>query len=235
MTALTIVQNACSRLGITAPTAIFSSTDDQTVQLRNLMNQQGTHLARGADTDHAWTVLRTEKTFTTVAQAIQTNALAINYGWIINDTAWNRTTRRRMIGPVSPQEWQLYQAIALIALPNAVFRFIGGNFEMYPSPSAGDTCAYEYASKNWAQTSSAVAISTMTADTDTSLIDEELMSLGVAWRFLAAKGLDYGETFRTYQMEVTKAIGRDGGRKKMNLAGKPPNVFAGSIKEGSWP
>jgi len=103
MTALSIVANAASALGITAPTALFSATDDQTIQLRNLMNQAGLHLAKGADTDHAWRVLQSEKTFSTTAAAAQTGALPSDFGWFINDTFWNRTTRIKLRGPVSPR------------------------------------------------------------------------------------------------------------------------------------
>lgn len=235
MTALTVIQNACPRLGITAPTAVFGSTDDQTIQLRNLMNQEGINLSKGGDTDHAWQALTVQQTFTSVAATIQTGAVPSDFGFFINDTMWNRTTRIKMTGPVGAEEWQTYQAIAIIALPNAVFRFRGNDLLVYPTPVAGGTVAYEYVSKNWALSSSSVAKAAMTADDDTSRIDEELLTIGVIWRFLAAKGLDYGETFRTYQLAVTKAVARDGGRRKLNLAGSIQNRFQGNIPEGSWP
>lgn len=235
MTALTLVQNACSRLGITAPTALFSATDDQTIQLRNLMNQAGLHLAKGADTDHAWRVLQSEKTFSTTAAAAQTGALPSDFGWFINDTFWNRTTRIKLRGPVSPEEWQQYQAISIISLPAAVFRVRGSSLLIYPTPVASQTAAYEYVTKNWANTAAAVAISVMTADTDVSLIDEDLITLSIIWRFLSAKGLDYGEQFRTFQLESVKAMGRDGGRMKANLAGGQPTSFNGNIPDGNWP
>lgn len=235
MTALSIVQNAASALGITAPTALFSATDDQTIQLRNLMNIAGVHLAKGADTDHAWRVLQSETTFSTTAAAAQTGAIPSDFGWFINDTFWNRTTRIKLTGPISPEEWQQYQAISMISLPAAVFRVRGTSLLIYPSPVASQTCAYEYVTKNWANTAAAVAISTMTADTDVSLIDESLITLSLIWRFLAAKGLDYAEPFRTFQLESVKAMSRDGGRKKMNLAGRQPAMFNGNIPDGSWP
>jgi len=85
-----------------------------------------------------------------------------------------------------------------------------------------------------ANTAAAVAISAMTADTDVSLIDEDLITLSIIWRFLSAKGLDYGEQFRTFQLESVKAMSRDGGRMKANLAGGQPTSFNGNISDGSW-
>jgi len=227
MSALTILQNACSRLGITAPTAVFSSTDDQVIQLRNLMNQEGKELAD----EVAWTRLVTEKTFSSTAAAIQTGAVPTDFGWYINDTMWNRGTMVKMSGPCSPEEWQMYQAIAVVTLPAAVFRFRGGNLLIYPNPVASQTCAYEYVSTYWASGSQTA----MTADSDTALLDENLISLGVIWRFLAAKGLDYAEAFRTYELEVAKAMGRDGGKKKMYVGGGAPmNPWNANIPQSGW-
>lgn len=231
MTALSLVQNACSHLGITAPTALFSATDDQTIQLRNLMNMEGAELAKGGPTDHAWQVLVTEKTFTTTAAAIQTGAVPTDFAFIVNDSLWNRTTMVKMEGPISAETWQTYQALTVVTIPFAAFRFRGGNLIIFPSPTAGQTAAYEYVSKYWASGSQ----SAMTADSDTALLDENLITLGVIWRFLAAKGLDYAEPFRTYQMEVSKAVARDGGRKKYALGGAITNRWNTNIPEGGWP
>lgn len=229
MTALLIVQNAASRISLTIPQAVFSSTDPQVIQLRNLMNEEGLSLAR--DPSVAWTALMREKTFTTVAQAIQTSAVPTDFGWYLNDTLWNRTTMIKLAGPVSPEEWQTFQSLALISLPAAVFRFRGGDILIYPSPVAGNTCAYEYGSTYWV-TGDKTA---MTADTDTAKIDEEVITLGLIWRYLRAKGLDYAEPFRTYQLAKQSATARDGGKRKVFLGGNTPNPWNANIPQGNWP
>lgn len=236
MTALTMVQNATSRLGLSVPGAIFSSTDTQVVQFRNLMNQEGKDLAKGAATDHPWTKLISEQTFSTTAAAVQTGAVPTDFGWYINDTAWNRTTEIKLDGPITAEDWQRYQAVGAITLPNAVFRFRGGDVLIYPDPTASQTVAFEYVSSYWAETSAGAgaSLAAMTSDTDVAILDEELITLGIIWRFLQAKGLDYAEAFRTYQLEVNKAIGRDGGRYKYNLAGHSFPRYQGNIPEGSW-
>jgi hypothetical protein len=226
MTALTIVQAACTRLGLTSPTAVFASTDDQIIQLRNLMNEEGDELSKA----HPWTRLLTEKTFTTAAQAVQTGAVPTDFSWFMNNTMWNRTTRIKLGGPVSAEDWQTFQAISLLSIPQAAFRFRGGDVLIYPSPAAGQTCAYEYISTYWVSGSKAA----MTADTDTALIDESVISLGVRWRFLKAKGLDYAEDFRSYELAKAKAIGRDGGRRTSFIGGSTRNPWNANIPENSW-
>lgn len=231
MTALSIIQQVTASMGLTVPVAVFSSTDDQVKQLRTLMNEEGQELRDWA----AWTKLITEKTFSTTAAAIQANSVATDFAWYINETLWNRTLSVQYAGPVDSTEWQQFQAsITQVALPNGVFRFLGGNLLIYPSPTAAQTCAYEYVSANWAQTSGSVGISAMTADTDTAILDEKLIALGIRWRFLKSKGLDYAEDFRTYEVQKAQALARDGGKKRISLSGTAPRRYRGNIPEGSW-
>ncbi len=229
MTALTIVQNAAQRIALTVPQAVFSSTDPQIIQLRSLMNEEGLALAR--DPDNAWVALTAEKTFATVAQEAQTGAIPTDFGWYLNDTLWNRTTMIKMGGPISSEEWQTLKSLALISLPAAVFRFRGSDLLIYPAPVAGNTCAFEYGSTYWVSGSKTA----MTADGDTALISEEVITLGVMWRFLKAKGLDYAEIFRSYQLAKQSAIARDGGKRKVFLGGQGRNPWNANIPQGNWP
>src|SRR3990167_760260 len=231
MTALQIIQAVSSRIGLASPTVVFSSTDAQVIQMRHLLNQEGKELGKR----HPWTKLVTEKTFTTVAAAIQTSAVPSDFGWYLNGTMWNRTTDRQIFGPMSAADLQRQQAIAATSTIHTGFRFRGGELLWYPSPTASQTAAYEYVSKNWGETSGGTDLSTMTADTDVGLLDEDLITLGVIWRFRKAKGLDYAEEFRTYQMEVGKAIARDGGRADYSLHGHAAPPYNANIDEGSWP
>ena len=61
------------------------------------------------------------------------------------------------------------------------------------------------------------------------------MLVGLRWRWKKEKGLDYAEDFRTYEMQVEDAIGRDGGRKpvSMDLCTEKtgPAVF---VPSGNW-
>lgn len=231
MTALTIVQKACARLGITSPSAVFSSIDALIIQMRNLLNQEGAELAKQAE----WTPLIKEKTFTTTAAAVQTGAVASDFDWYINESMWNRTTFRPITGPMSAADWQARQALSVGALPDIYFRFRGGDILFYPAPAADQTVAYEYITQNWAETSGGSGLSAMTADTDVTVLDENLHVLGILWRFKMAKGLDYGEYFRTYEIEKAKAIARDGGKPRLFLSSAmaSPNM-AVNIPSGSW-
>lgn len=233
MTALQIVQNATARLGLTVPSAVFSSTDEQVILLRYLMNQEGKELATRGD----WSKITKEHTFTTVAQAAQTSSVPSDFGHIIMGTVWNRNTDRPLIGPLTPAEWQQYQARNIASSFDSAFRFRGtgtASLLITPDPTAGQTVAYEYVSDQWCEAAGGTDQSAFAADTDVGLLDENLITLGVIWRFLAQKGFDYGEAFRTYQLEVEKALGRDGGKPVLYLGGATKRVFGSEISDGDW-
>jgi len=58
------------------------------------------------------------------------------------------------------------------------------------------------------------------ADTDTSVLDEDLIELGVIWRTLRRLGLAYDEEKAEYENQVRQSVARDGGTSNINLVGQ---------------
>jgi hypothetical protein len=231
LTCLQIIQSACKRIGILSPNAAVTATDQQIIQLVALAEEEGQELA----TRYNWETLQTEATFTTVAAQVQTTlaATAPGFDYIINDTIWNRTLRRPVYGPKSQQDWQQDKANQINGPFNS-FRIIADAINFYPNPVAGQTCAFEYQSRNWVSTSGGTS-ETWTADSDTPRIDGQLIVLGVIWRWKAAKGLDYAEDYAKYERRVSDAMGRDAGKATLNMSGGSweiqPVVL---VPRGSW-
>ena len=245
MSLLTIIQDACGLLSLAKPLVVVTSTDLQVQLLYALAKEEGEELRKGGDTGHDWQVLIEEQTFQTVAGPAQAGALPADFDHFIPDTFFNRTTTRQLIGPITVQEWQAIQAQPALSQVYLAFRERGGKFLVTPSPPAGQVIAFEYLSKNWVQpaapTSGANAgvlpapTPTWSADTDTALLNEHLIKLGVRWRFLKSKGLDYGEDFTTYQRQVEIAIARDGTARKLNLGGRRRYGVRANLPEGGFP
>jgi hypothetical protein len=212
---LQIVQTACKRIGILPPTLAVNSFDLQIIQIVSLAEEEGQALADR----YAWESLQTEATFTTVAAELQTTlaTVAPGFNYIVNDTIWNRTLRRPVYGPNSEQDWQQKKAIQLNGPFNS-FRIVNDTIKFYPAPVAGQTCAFEYISRNWLTTTTGTS-EIFVADTDTPKINDQLIVLGIIWRWKAAKGLNYAEDFDKYERRVTDAMGRDAGKQKLNLNG----------------
>lgn len=232
MSCLTLVQSVCLRIGLDAPIQAIGSTDRQVLQIVELTNESGQELARR----YPWQSLLAVGSFTTVATETQGDIETIAPGldYIINDTIWNRTLRRPVYGPKTPQNWEQQKAFAING-PWSGYRLIGGVLAMYPVPTAGQDCYFEYISKNWISTSTSQTSATWTNDADTPLLDNNLLVLDTIWRWKAAKGLDYAEDFTKAERLYLDLSNRDGGKDWLNLSNTKYDIFPGVIvPAGSW-
>lgn len=233
MSRLTIVQAARKRIMQYAPTLVTAETSDTAViALGELANQSGKDLVRR----HRWTFLTKEQTFTSLAQETQTNMLPSDFDRFIDETMFNRDKTRRVLGPLTPQEWQRRKTLTASPVYES-FRVRGSDILMIPTPEAGDTFAFEYISKNWVDTDADgdAEAAAFAADADTPLFDEELMTLDITWRYLSAQGQAYAEPFRSFELALADRIARDGGNRSINLAeGGSAGPRLPFIPEGSW-
>jgi hypothetical protein len=218
MTLLTIVQDACDELGINQPSTVIGNADAQVKQLLALSNRGGKVTANRPAS--GWQALVQEATFTTVATASQgsVETIAPNYKYIINQTIWNRDERRPVFGPLTPQDWQLLQASPVTG-PWDQFRIRGGNILFDPVPKAGQTCAFEYVTKQWCESSGGTGQVKWAADDDVARLDEDLLTLDLIWRWRAAKKLDYSEEFAEFERYYADIVARDGTKPILNGGG----------------
>ena len=145
----------------------------------------------------------------------------------VDNTMWDRGRFWSMRGPQSPQQWQLYKSSVIgRASIQRRFRFrrINGNvvFSIDPVPTDNLTpLVFEYVSNAWCQSSGGTPQSLWEADTDTGILDEDLLMLGTRWRVYARLGFDYQSELDEYETEVSKAMAVDGGAAILDLA--PPD------------
>lgn len=234
MTLLATVQRAASVIGIPRPSIVAAATDPTVRLLLELAQLEGEELARYGD----WRVLRKEKTFTTVAAETQTDTpIPADFAGFVDETAWNRSARRRLIGPIDPQDWQRYKAMSTFPVTDG-FTLRGTDFLMGPVPAAGLTIAYEYRSSHWCQSAGAVSQVEWAADTDTGIISERLMRMGIVWRFKQARGLDWQNDHAAYLNEVDGELARDRPRKIHAMGGDGwPSTYRQpgyTVQDGSW-
>lgn len=231
LTCLQIIQTTCKRIGIPAPNAAVGSTDQQIIQLLAISEEEGQEQANR----YPWQALQAEATFTTVADQVQATIASCTTGfdYIVNDTIWNRTLASPVYGPKSQQEWQYSKAMA-VSGPNDSYRIINDEINFYPDPTAGQSCYFEYISKNWIATSTGSTSATWTNDADTPKLDDQLVILGTIWRWKQVKGLAYAEDYAKYERRITDAMARNGGKPVLNMGGSTdiqPGIF---VPAGNW-
>lgn len=235
MTALSLVQAVCMRIGIPKPSTAVSSTDTQVLQIVALANEEGKELTKRPS--YGWTAMQSEAAFTTVATEIQGAVATIAPGldFIINDTIWNRSLTRPVFGPLTPQRWQQQKA-SNVNGPWNQYRIRGPNILFIPAPAAGQSCYFEYVSKNWCTDSTgATTRAEFLQDEDLVLLDEDIMVLGVIWRWKAAKGLEYAEDFNKYERQVLDSIATDGAKDVLKMGSAANGAVPGVVvPDGSW-
>ena len=234
MSLLTIVQYVCGRTNVPVPTSVMSLVSDTRIlQMLRLLEEEGTDLSQRGD----WQGVTFEATHTTLAaedQGAVTTIASNGFRHIKNMTFWNRSARLPIYGPLNDQEWQSRKALTSVG-PPYFYRIRGGKLLANPTPTAGLTWAFEYVSKNWILGADGTTYKQyFTLDTDTVLLPEDLVLMGLRWRWKKEKGLEYAEDQRTYEMQVKDALGSDGGKAVLSMASEPyrgPGIF---VPDRSW-
>lgn len=226
-TVLQIVRDACNEIGIVAPNTAVGATDLQIIQITALANREGKDLSRR----YPWTELAKQGTFITIAAEDQgvlvgtIVATSAGFRYIINETMWDRTSKYPLAGPTSSARWAAEKSFNITG-PYARYRIYGNHLFMLPAPAAGRTIAFEYQSENWVSDAAGVTTKAkFVLDDDYPLVDSDLVTMGVIWRWKKSKGLEYAEDFNTYEAAVSDATMRNGTKPIVSMNGSSAQDF----------
>lgn len=228
MSLLTLILSACDRIGLKRPTTVIGATDQTTRTLLAFANEEGQDLAKL----HTWQRLRKEATFVTVAAEQQTASVPSDWLKFVPETFWNRTSKRPLYGPKSPQEWQQMKAWTTSPVVDS-FMLRGGLIQIFPAPTAGETCAYEYGSKNWVDSGGSY-FDAFQADADTTLVPERLIAMGVVWRFKQSRGLAWEGDYGKWETSFAQERINDEPATTVQFAAPRERRPGVGIPEGSW-
>lgn len=236
-TILDEVAEFCEEMLLPIPGAVVGSADPNVRQIRALLLRAGNSLALRGE----WSRLTHEEVHTTLAQEDQGSIYDITTGGtgatafrkIKNETFWDRTDKLP-IYPVNPIDWQRIKA-TISAQPRYKYRLVRGRLLMTPTPPAGHSLAFEWVSKWWIQDAVGTIKERFTADTDTFLVERELLKLGLTWRWKKAKGFDYTEEYEEYESRLSETLGHDVTRETLYMdqheARARPGIW---VPEYSW-
>lgn len=213
---LSLAQNIADELLIHRPSGLVAETDNHEAQaiLRHL-----TRTCRQLAAEYDWEKITREHTFTTVEQDEQTGAIPADFLRMIQDTAFNRTTREKVGGPITKEDWQRRKASLTV---NVYDEFImrGGKLYITPTPPVGELIAYEYITKFIGIGPDGTTERTSFLDDgDTAYFDDELLILGTVWRYRKAEGTDYAEEKLEFELRKADMIKMDGGRRILRMDG----------------
>jgi hypothetical protein len=93
------------------------------------------------------------------------------------------------------------------------FRIVGDNIIIDPYPTSNLPYSLLYTSNGWVVDADDNTIfkNKFTKDDDQVLIDDDLLTLSVIWRFRASQGASYDEDYQIYSRKLERLSARDGG------------------------
>lgn len=143
MSLLTAVQNVANEAGYTVETGVINSTETTTKQLRVIANRINREIADA----FPWPVMYASGSFSLVAGQAS-YALPAAFSWYQYETFWNSSTRWRILGPMSPQEYAEIRGYGLNTTVYQRFQLRGiSNTQLLISPTpttSGDVVIFEY-------------------------------------------------------------------------------------------
>ena len=233
-TLVQIAADALGELGLPALSAISGSSAGDAVQGLALLNREGRELA---DLDGGWPILRGEQIITLVPDQ-EAYPFPDDIAYYRHNTIWDRTTHWRVFGPLSDREWQTLRSGTNVAAPWLRYRIFGGMIQFDPVPTQADTIVFEYISVNWAAAVDGTPKPAFTADTDYPLLAPDLFVLGLKWRLLAARGMNYAEERAAYDDAVSRKRPREEVPAILQLNQRGPRYGgfgSGLVPIGNWP
>lgn len=234
MTLLQIVAAFTAERGLAVPATAATNTDRQVIQIVGLLNAFNRDLL----TRKAFQQNTVEATFTTLAAEDQGSIDTIapsGFEGVMLDTVYNRTMRLPMSGGVTPSEWQTRKALNFTG-PLYQFRIRNNRLLMIPTPTAGQTIAFEYLSSWFVKDTGGTLKKFWTADTDYSVLGDELPQAYLAWAWPKAKGFEYAEDFTLYERLIETKLARSNAPQAASLSGGVQNLRPGIVvSPGSWP
>ena len=231
MTILSIAQAATGRIGLLPPSTLIGNTDATAVQILALLNEEVLE-----QTTKPWQVLKAQANWVSLATEAQgsISTLFPNMLSITNDTLWNRSLKRPIFGPLSAQQYAQNKAFYQTG-PWSQYYIEQGIMMFYPAPVAGQAIWAEYQTNLVANLFAGGQGSAFVDDRDSCIVDEEMVTLGIIWRFKAAKGLEYAEDVNKYENRRDDLLARDATKPVLNLDGTGFDILPGIfVPAGSW-
>lgn len=185
-----ILNRVAAEVGIAPVVDPFSSVDPVFVQLRYLLNTAGEELMYA----HQWEFLVRSHQILTQDTDTGSYPLPADFGYMINQTGWERAENVPLGGPLSAQDWTYLKGRDLVSSTiYASFRIAEGAFNLYPAPPPnGLDINFEYNSTYWVADAGDPDTFKDEVQTgaDTPLYDRTLITRYLKLKYLESAGFD---------------------------------------------
>lgn len=225
MTLLSALKDAQRELSLTVTATIIADGQETQNLLYRLANKAAKELVRRAEY-RLPQIERTHSFVATTGATLQANGKPSDFERIIPDTIWNRTTDKKIAGPIDSEEWAIANGVPITSTLTqyAMLRYDG--LHIFAAPATADTIAYEYRTNKPVLAADGTTYKTdFTADTDSYVFGDELLTLDVVWRYKREKGRDYAENLKDFELALASIAGASAGVRRAYVAQPDADPF----------
>lgn len=211
-----ICNQVAVEIGVPKTADVFATSDATFIQLTTLASACGYELLQ----DENWEGLVRTHEFTTENGDSGKYDLPDDFGYMINQTHWDRTNNVMVGGPLTAQEWTYLLGRDLVSQTiYATFRERENQFWLFPQPPpVGLEIAFEYVSRNWVVVKGEAGVfSDMVQNpSDVVLYEAFLFERLLKMRFLESRGFDTTAAAASYMKAMDAWTGKDKGAPMLN-------------------
>lgn len=206
MTVLTVAQGACPFIGVDVPDGVMSSTVREHVELKAVIQEMAKRIAKS----HTWNLLQTLATYTGDGSEEDFD-LPTDFDWMPDDTRlWTSTSQQPLAKVQTLDQWLGLTVQGIESAP-PVWIMYGGQIHIKSALPNAETAKHFYQSNLINDPASGSNSAAFTLDTDTFRLSEELLRLGVIFRWKQLKSQPYAEEMNDYEVLKEQLIARDKG------------------------
>jgi hypothetical protein len=219
MTLLSVCQEAAIELSQTEPTSVFSTTDKFAKELRVQASKSAVAIMKAYD----WQVLTKRATIAGDGSATTFNLPSDYDRMALKTNLASSASNMDLVKATDLDQWDYFQNHTSTTVPG-YWMVLGGQIQITPAPGAGVVHSYYYISRNVVSGNQA----TFSADGDTLVVPERLLTMSLIWRWRASKRLEYAEDMQNFNIAFGEETAKDKG-SRMLIAGRqrvPYNVKA---------
>lgn len=207
MTLKEMLNQALLEIGFAPLGSFFTSTRQEARMLTALANRELNQLKKDD-----WQALRKTHTFQLTTDNLY--PLPSDFRQFTPDTAFTDT--RRVDFPASKELWAYYKASSISSGLNMRMRLTDGQIEIL-DPDPAQEVYIDYVSDSPVLSATDEIKPRFTSDDDTLILNDELFILGVVWRYMKVKGLDWQQSFAEYRSMYKRERGTDNGSQTLRL------------------
>lgn len=217
ITANQCLNRVAAEIGVSPVVDPYASQDPVFVQMQYLLNAAGEELMQA----YPWELLQRSHQFTTLDTDSGDYPLPDDFGYMINQTGWERSQNVPLWGPLSPQDWTYLLGRDLVNQTiYASFRLSEGVFKIFPQPPPnGLDVNYEYIASTWVSDGAPTPTyqKEVTTGTDVPLFDKTLITRYLKLKILEAKGFDTQKAQDDFNQTFSFLTGLDKGAQVLNM------------------